>query len=159
MATVSLRGAVEELDALDDEAGMVEDDVDPDDMPDWLGDEMPKIREVLESDDWLILPTKFDIHEWAIMDEFARSIGDDDLSDQLMTAIRGRGAFRCFKDAVHRRGIQQDWYCYRDAAIGRIVGDWLDEQGVPWIDDLSAAAAGRASNKEIKPMAQAPSER
>ena len=159
--TVSLHEVVEELEALgeesaaylnretgelysirDEEASVFEDGVDPDDVPEWLDDELPKIREVLESEDWLSLPTRFDIHEWAIMDGFARSIDDTDLRDELLTAIRGRGAFRCFKDAVHRRGIHEDWYRHRTATLGRIAADWLDGHGVAYIDDLGAPPAG-----------------
>ena len=159
--TVSLRRVVDELDALidesaaylnretgelysvrDEEAGMVDDGVDPDGLPEWLSDEMPKIREVLESEDWLPLPTRFDIHEWAIMDGFARSVDDPDLRDELMTAIRGRGAFRCFKDAVYRRGIHEDWYRHKDAWLGRIVTDWLDEHGIDNVREEDAGAAG-----------------
>ena len=159
--TVSLHEVVEELEALgeesaaylnretgelysirDEEASVFEDGVDPDDVPEWLDDELPKIREVLESEDWLTLPTRFDIHEWAIMDGFARSIDDTDLRDELLTAIRGRGAFRCFKDAVHRRGIHEDWYRHRTATLGRIAADWLDGHGVAYIDDLGATPAG-----------------
>jgi len=158
--TVSLHEVVEELEALgeesaaylnretgelysirDEEASVFEDGVDPDDVPEWLDDELPKIREVLESEDWLSLPTRFDIHEWAIMDGFARSIDDTDLRDELLTAIRGRGAFRCFKDAVHRRGIHEDWYRHRTATLGRIAADWLDGHGVAYIDDLGATPA------------------
>ena len=115
---VSLREIVEELDALpdeatlyldretgelyalgDEEAGLVEDGS-AEELPDWLRDEVPKIRVVLASERWLSLPTRFDVHEWAIMDEFARSLEDPDLGDELRAAIRGRGAFRMFKDAV-----------------------------------------------------------
>lgn len=162
MATiVSLRRVVDELDALmdectaylnrqtgelyalqDEEAGAIEDDADPEDLPEWLCDEVPKIREVLESGDWLPLPTKFDIHEWAIMDAFARSIDDSELQDELLGAIRGRGAFRYFKDTVHRHGIQDDWYGFRTAALERIAADWLDGHGISYTRDEDATPAG-----------------
>jgi len=160
-AMVSLREVVDELEALidesaayvnretgevysirDEDAGLIEDGVDPDELPEWLSDEMPRIREVLESEDWLPLPTRFDIHEWAIMDGFARSIDDADVRDELLIAIRGRGAFRCFKDAVHRRGIHEDWYRHKAAALGRMAADWLDGHGVAYVDDLGATPAG-----------------
>ncbi|MDO9108376.1 MAG: UPF0158 family protein [Coriobacteriia bacterium] len=151
---VSLRRVVEEFDALtdetsaylnretgelyalgDEEAGLVEDGIDPVELPEWLIDEVPKIREVLESEDWLALPTRFDIHEWAIMDDFARSIDDADLRNELLTAIRGRGAFRWFKDAVQRHEIHQDWYDHRAAALTQFAIDWLDEHGVDYAAD------------------------
>lgn len=157
---VSLRAVVEELDALtdestaylnratgelcslrDDEVSAAEDG-DHDLIPDWLEGGLPKIREILESEDWLALPTRFDIHEWAIMDGFARSVEDDaDLRDELMGSIRGRGAFRCFKDVLYRRGIQDTWYHYRAEAFARIAIEWLDEHGLSYVRDDEAALA------------------
>lgn len=153
--TVSLREVVEELEALpdestlyldresgelyavgDEEARLVEDGAAAEELPDWLGDELPKIREVLTAERWLSLPTRFDVHEWAIMDEFARAAEDPAVSDELLTAIHGRGAFRAFKDAVHRRGIQEDWYRYRAAAIADIAGAWLDEHDIAYARDI-----------------------
>lgn len=153
---VSLRQIVEELEALpdeatlyleretgelyplgDEEAALVEDDRE-DELPDWLLDELPQIREVLASDHWLPLPTRFDVHEWAIMDAFARTLDDPDLADELLRAIHARGAFRAFKDAVHRHGVQQDWYRFRDAAVADIAAASLDEHGVAYVRDLDS---------------------
>jgi hypothetical protein len=158
---VSLRRVVDELEVLmdgctaylnretgdlytlqDEEAGLVEDGANLEDLPEWQRDEVPMIREVLESEDWLPLPTRFDIHEWAIMDEFARSIDDSDLRDELLDAIRGAGAFRNFKDAIHRRGIHESWHSYRTTALGQIAVDWLDEHGISYTHDEGAAPAG-----------------
>jgi len=158
---VSLRRVVDELEALmdgctaylnretgdlyalqDEEAGLVEDGAKLEDLPEWQRDEVPMIREVLESEDWLPLPTSFDIHEWAIMDEFARSIDDCDLRDELLDAIRGTGAFRSFRGAIHRRGIHESWYSYRTAALGQIAVDWVDEHGISYTRDEGAAPAG-----------------
>ncbi|MCX6372158.1 MAG: UPF0158 family protein [Actinobacteria bacterium] len=159
--TVSLRRVVEELEAQTDsitaylnretgdlytiqeeEAGLAEDGADLENLPDWQRDEVAEIREVLESEDWLPLPTSFDIHEWAIMDEFSRSIDDPDLRGELQNAIRGAGAFRCFKDSLRRRGIHESWYSYRTAAFGQIAAEWLDGHGISYIRDEGAANAG-----------------
>jgi hypothetical protein len=157
---VSLRAVVEELEALteesaaylnrktgelyslgDEEAGAVEGAADSDDLPGWLHDEMPKIREVLESEDWLLLPSRFDINEWATMDGFSLTIDDTDLREELRGAIRRAGAFRHFKDTVHRRGILESWYRYRDEALARIAVDWLDEQGIAYARDQGVSPA------------------
>ncbi len=105
-------------------------------LPVELSDEVLRIREVLTAERWLSLPTRFDIHEWAIMDEFARAAEDPAASDELLIAIRGRGAFRAFKDAVHRRGIQEDWYRYLAAAIADIAGARLDGHGIAYARDI-----------------------
>jgi hypothetical protein len=119
----------------DEEAGAVEDAADSDDLPEWLRDEAPKIREVLESGDWLPLPTRFDVDEWAIMDGFALSVDDPELRHELRGAIRGTGAFRHFKDTIHRLGIQESWYRFRDEALAGIAIDWLEEHGITYTRD------------------------
>jgi len=55
---------------------LAEEDPVPD-MPDWQRDAVAEARSVLESDDWLELPKKVDIHEWQIMDNFGRSLASD----------------------------------------------------------------------------------
>jgi hypothetical protein len=41
----------------DDEAMLAEDDADLEDLPEWQRDDIPLIREVLESEDWIPLPS------------------------------------------------------------------------------------------------------
>ena len=135
-ATLYLDRETGELFALgDEEAGLVEDGA-LEELPDWLRDEVPKIRAVLASERWLSLLTRFDIHEWAIMDEFARAAEDPEVGDELRAAIHGRGAFRAFKDAVQRRGLQQDWYRFRDEAIADLAAAWLDDHGIAYTRDV-----------------------
>ena len=76
------------------------------------------------------------------MDEFSRSIDDPDLQGELHDAIRGAGAFRCFKVSLHRRGIHESWYSYKTAALGQIAADWLDGQGISYTRDEGAAPTG-----------------
>jgi hypothetical protein len=156
---VSLQSVVEELEALidettayldrrtgalyafqDEDARSIEDGAGLLDFPEWQRGEVPKMREILESEDWLPLPTRFDIHEWAIMDAFARSIDDADLRAELLNSIRGAGAFRAFKDAVQCREIHEDWYRYRTAALRQIAADWLDGHGVSYTRDEDASS-------------------
>ena len=45
------------------------------------------------------LPTKFEIHEYNIMEEFIQTLKGED-ADKLEQVIQGRGAFRRFKDII-----------------------------------------------------------
>jgi hypothetical protein len=116
----------------EEDAALLEDEPDDDDLPEWQREMITKIREVLESEDWLELPSKFEIHEWAIMEAFSRSIEEPDVRDELLRAIRGSGAFRHFKAAIYRRGIQEHWYQYKTEALERIAADWLDDNGIAY---------------------------
>jgi len=42
---------------------------------------------------------------------------------------------------VHRRGILESWYGYRDEALARIAIDWLDEQGIAYARDEDVSPA------------------
>lgn len=115
-----------------EEANAAAEDADPDDIPGWLLEEVPKIRAVLASEEWLPLPSKFDIDEWSIMDHFTHTIDDAQIQKELRNAIRGRGAFRLFKEVLHRRGIQESWYRYREDALAQIASDWLEGHGLAY---------------------------
>ena len=75
-----------------------------------------------------------DIHEYRIMERFCSSIEDDDMRDDLCQAIRGRGAFRYFKDRIHAYGIAEEWYRYRDEALREIAVAWCEEHGIPYTE-------------------------
>ncbi len=109
-----------------EEMSIVEQGDDILDYPEWQQDLIRKTRGVLESDDYLALPSKFDIHEYAIMDRFCYSVEDEELSKELIYQIRGSGAFRRFKDAIHRHGIADDWYRFRQAALEEVAVEWLE---------------------------------
>ncbi|MGZ3337483.1 MAG: UPF0158 family protein [Isosphaeraceae bacterium] len=117
-----------------EEKRAAEDPEDWDLLPGWQQEVMPKVKEALESDDYLKLPGEYEIHEWSIMEEFAHSVDDEEASDELLTALHGRGAFRYFKDTVRRLGIQQDWYRFRDEALKEIARDWLCAHGIPFVE-------------------------
>ena len=148
-AIVSLRDVIDEMEMMSDEAtsyinrktgelftvtdemfSLAEDPDEAADAPEWEKELLPKVREVTASEDFIPLPGKFEIHEWSIMERFARSVADDDVRDELETALHGRGAFGRFKDALHRRGIADAWYRYRDAALEEIAVEFLEAHGI-----------------------------
>jgi hypothetical protein len=94
-----------------------------------------KVEEVFESDDYKALPDQFEIHEYSIMESYCYSIEDDELRHRLIGAIRGRGAFRYFKDLVFEYGIRDEWFAYRDQAFKEIAINWLERHGVAYIDE------------------------
>src|ERR1700735_5133105 len=44
------------------------------DLPEWQKNEWPVTKRVVSTDRFVKLPTKFDIHEWSIMEEFSYSV-------------------------------------------------------------------------------------
>ena len=105
-------------------------------VPEWQKEVLPKVREVLQSDDFVALPDKFEIHEYSIMERFCLSLPDEALQNELLHAIRGSGAFRRFKAAIYRKEIQDDWYRFRNESLKRIATDFLESEAIPWLDDV-----------------------
>jgi len=95
--------------------------------PAWQRELMPKIRAALEGDRWLELPDRFDIHEWSIMEGFSRAQNIERIRSELLNAIHGAGAFRAFRSAIRRLGLEQSWYQFRDEALADIARRWLEE--------------------------------
>ena len=54
------------------------------------------------------------------------------MSDELQAAVHGRGAFRRFKDAVHRLGIADEWYRFREVALEEIAIEFLEAHGIAY---------------------------
>ena len=122
----------------------VEDEEEASDLtPEWELEVWQACRRVLDDADFIRLPTQYDIHEYDIMKRFCLSRDDDGERDLLLDAIAGRGAFRMFKSTIHRRGIEQEWYSYRDAALRRIAAEFLEAEGIPYVDDAAGSEAGR----------------
>lgn len=105
-------------------------------MPEWQREQISKLREIEGSDDWLDPPGSYDIHEYKIMERFRAVVEEPRRQEILFDAIRGSGAFRRFKDTVHRFGIEDEWYRYRERAFGDIAVAWLETHGIPYKEDL-----------------------
>lgn len=119
---------------------LTEDDLDriqkgEDDLLEWEWETLPLIQNVLESEDWLEMPSQRDIDEYHIIEQFCRSAERAVHREQLLNAIRGRGAFRRFRNAIERLGILESWYAHRDRALEDIAAAWLEEEEVPFTRD------------------------
>jgi len=96
------------------------------------GDEiLPILKSIVESTDWVPMPDKFDIDEWQIMSDFAVSLPDK-IGDELSRAIRGRGAFRMFKDVIYHHGIHEEWFEFKRTAMERIAVCALEAEDIPY---------------------------
>lgn len=152
-ATTSLNEIVEVLEMqfdeassfLDSETGKVEtvsndllreaeepgEDEDPP-LPEWQKHEWEIAKLIVSTDRFLRLPSKFDVHEWAIMQEFSNSVRSAAVREDLLRAIHGAGAFRHFKHNIHRHGIEQAWYKFRKETLREIAIAWCEKNRIAW---------------------------
>ena len=117
-----------------EEMDAAENDEAPEDFPDWQQDSIKTVKAILSTDDFISLPSQFDIHEYDMMEKFSLSVKDKTISDVLYSIIKGKGAFRRFKDKILEYGIEQDWYQYRDNAYREAAREWCHAHGVEIIE-------------------------
>jgi len=113
------------------EAGESGDDEEPD-LPTWQKQEWEIAKRIVSTDRFQKLPTKVEVHEWAIMQDFSRSVESDRIREDLLHAIHGAGAFRNFKDTLRRHGIESAWFAFRAEALRQIALDWCEENHIVW---------------------------
>lgn len=95
-------------------------------MPDIMSEaELNDLEEHWE--DYIPLLTQYEINEYEMMADFAREYPDEGISERLCHALHGRGAFRRFKDAIVRLGIQDVWFAFRDARYYMLAEEWCEE--------------------------------
>ena len=148
---VSVKDIVDEMDIMSDEISSfldkrtgelvtlsdemfsaAEEDSDINEYPEWQRELIIKAKDVLESDDYLELPSKFDIHEYHIMEEFCCAINDGKIRNELLSKIRGSGAFRRFQDAICMYGIETEWLEYREKELKIIAIHWLKKNNIAY---------------------------
>ncbi len=106
-----------------------EDPPDEGQSSNWFGEAVREAREVVDSDRWVTLPSKYELNDYRVMRNFCLEVEDEGFRDELLNAISGRGAFRWFRDLVRRRGVEKEWFGFREAARGRIALEWLEDNG------------------------------
>lgn len=120
----------------DEDFGAAEDQEDLDEYPSWQQENIETAQEILaHKESFIELPTKYDIHEYEIMEKFVLSLKERKISDSLYRAIKGKGAFRRFKDDIIRFDVEDDWFKYRGEAIRQIAVDWCERNQIEFKDE------------------------
>lgn len=102
---------------------------------DWEQKAIQEAQDILDTDDYLRLRSKFDIHEYSIMERFCYEIESTELSNELLFQIKGSGTFQRFKHAIQRYNLTEDWYRYRQKALEKIAIDWLEANSIAYTYD------------------------
>ena len=108
------------------------------DVPDWQKDEVEIARAIVADSGkrFVTPPDKYEFHEYRQMERFIGTVRNAGAADQLSQAIRGKGAFRYFKDTADRLGLLNQWFQYRNDAMKEFVVDWAADNNVPYEDDV-----------------------
>jgi hypothetical protein len=117
----------------DEEMRAAEEDEPLEEYPEWQRESIEIAGKILESEDYVSLPDKFDVHEYSIMEDFCMSIDDEKMRNVVYSSIKGSGAFRRFKDNIHKYDIADEWYEYKSEALKQKAIDWCKENSVEYV--------------------------
>ncbi len=135
MTTYFKRSSGEFIAVTDEYVRAVEEEEPLDDRPEWEQEAIRITGEVLSSEndgDYVPLPSRYDIHEYSIMESFCHTVKNTRIASDLFRSISGKGAFSRFKEAIRRHSIEQAWYKYKDEAFREIAKEWCQENDIDW---------------------------
>ena len=98
-------------------------------------DDIKKLEEIEEgwNEKFFELPTKHEIHDYRIVEEYVQTLPTGHIKDRLQQAIHGKGAFSRFKNILRESCNEQDWYNYRNKAYERLAIEWCKKHGLQYI--------------------------
>lgn len=110
-----------------------DDDDDRSEPLEWEKERIEVAKKILENeDDFIELPTRYEIHEYRIMEEYIETVPNPKIQELLYKAIRGKGAFRMFKDTAHNYDVIEDWYKYKQEAFKTIAIRWCKDNEIEY---------------------------
>ncbi|MCL2890487.1 MAG: UPF0158 family protein [Methanomassiliicoccaceae archaeon] len=93
--------------------------------------------ELSEGCRYIPLPGPHDLNDYEIMKDFSRSVDDNRKRNILLTAISGKGAFRCFRQSIEELEMEDEWYAFKKAAYRNIAREWCEIHGIDLSDSMN----------------------
>lgn len=112
-----------------------EDEEPFDHLSDWEQEVFKVAINIVENfENYIELPTKYEVNEYEIMEDYCLTVANQEEQNMLLRAIQGKGAFRRFKDKIVEYEIEDQWYSYRDDRFKQIAIKWCQENKVNYIE-------------------------
>ena len=103
-------------------------------LPEWEQENRMTAIDVVENfENYIELPSKYEVNEYEMMENFCLTVSDQRKQESLLRAIKGKGAFGRFKDKIIDFEIENQWYSYRDECFKQIAIEWCQENKINFI--------------------------
>jgi hypothetical protein len=120
----------------DEEIRAAEYDDEASNQADWFKEAIAQAKEFLENQNrYIALPSKDDLDEYRIMENFVHSIPIEEQRDEMFSLIRGKGAFSRFRQGTERFMLKEKWYKFRDLEITRFAVEWCQVNDIEYEND------------------------
>jgi hypothetical protein len=103
---------------------------------DWQPGQSSDSQRVLGSKYFVLLPDPSEIDEHHMKKRYCLSIDDYFVRDKILKSVRKKRSSRRFKLTLEQFGLMDDWLAYRIQAYKEIAVGWLEQHGIPYVDDL-----------------------
>jgi len=105
----------------------------------WMSDLTEQARAILNDEGrkrrrYLGHSNAFDINEYRLMEKFALTQEKDHVRDDLYRAMKGKGAFRRFRNAARRHNVLDARYRRRDEALKEIAVERCRETEIKFVE-------------------------
>ena len=121
----------------DEEIRAAENNYDLSDQHEWYIEAVERAKQFLENDnDYIPLPTKFEFHEYAVINDFILSLPIEEQREELLNLIRGKGAFSRFRQGLERFLLIDKWHNFRDEAMLKFAKNWCQVKGIELENEL-----------------------
>ena len=106
-------------------------------FPDWELQLIPQAKEILKgSPRYIEIPVRPSREAYDLMVAFVRTLTDQKLQEELYSALKGKGAFRRFKDALREKPeVEKEWFKFKGERDKEEVKDWLESIGIELKED------------------------
>lgn len=88
------------------------------------------------NDDYIRLPSQYELRNYDVMEEFIETFIDEELTKIFYNAIKEKGAFRRFKQLLLKHNLTDDWYQFRHNNLIDKVKDFLIDNAIDYQDDI-----------------------
>jgi hypothetical protein len=102
----------------------------------WQRGQLSESQRVLGSKDFVLLPDPSEIDEHHMKKRYCLSIDDYFVRAKILKSIRKKRASRRFELTLEQFGLVNDWLAFRTQEYKAIAAGWLEQHGIPYIDDL-----------------------
>lgn len=103
-------------------------------VPEWIIAGTPRIKLILESEDYFEMPSKYDLHEEKVMALFCETVEKEDVKNYLLKTLKGKAAAENFVKFIDEFELNESWTTHRNNAVKQIAIDFLNVNSIPFED-------------------------
>lgn len=117
----------------DEEIDAASSDEDMSEHAEWYREAVTRAKEYIENEEnYIPLPSKFDFHEYQVMEKFIGALPIEEQRDELFNLIKGKGAFSRFRQGLERFLLLDKWYKYKEQAIIELAREWCEDNRIKY---------------------------